>query len=468
MTMHSTSSCFRVALVACPLGSPNHIPAALPYLASVVKELGYEVTCWDLNLDLCGAVSREVCTSLADVDKWIGRQVDRQVEATLARLANRWAEAILSERPSIVGFSTTMTNIRASLLLAAAIKKSSPSTYTCFGGPECTLNWSTLVLNDAVDFAVLGDGERPFAQLLQSLSENGDQKGIQSLVFRGSDSGSATPAVNPDLDALPYPDFSTIDIGQYGYRGVRELPISGSAGCPRNCRFCNRRLLNGRYRFKSANGLVEELEHYVRAYDVRKFTFVDSLINGNVKQLYGWTSRVVRRQMKIRWQGNAILTPEMTKSLLDTLSRSGCIRLSYGLESASPRILKSMGKRQEIGEIEQVIRDTSKSGILVTCFVIVGYPLETESDFQMTVQFLRRNSRYINAVQVTPFFLAPGSYVAEHKAEYQIVGEGADTWESPTSTREIRMQRVRELRLALKESGLLESLPTKIRSVSLS
>src|SRR6266542_1885405 len=73
-----------------------------------------------------------------------------------------------------------------------------------------------------------------------------------------------------DLNALPFPVWHQFDLERFRYqiitsRGI-TLPILGSRGCPYTCNYCPY-LVNARYRTRSNESVVGEIEYLVRRYN---------------------------------------------------------------------------------------------------------------------------------------------------------------------------------------------------------
>ena len=434
----------KVALVSCPLASRNAIPLALPSLAAYAELHGYPVECLDLNMEFQDAIrAKGVAEDIWNAQHWYGSN-PATIESTLEEMADDWAKIIMGGEPTIVGVTITVTSMEVSLMMAKAIKRQSPATKTVFGGPECKLSWRRFIAKKAVDFVVLGEGEQPFVKLLGALDQGLTQFDIPAVVTKAANAENHPSAVNTELDALPRPAFSKMALARYTQRGVTELPILASAGCVQSCTFCSRNFLDGAYRCKSPQRIIDELQHNIETYGVKDFVFVDSLINGKVAQLVGWTSGVIEQALDIRWQANAILSPRNSAQVLQTMRQSGCIRLWYGLESGSAPILKDMRKFADIQRIEQNLRDTHEAGILVTCYMLVGYPTETEADFQATLNFLARNRSSIDSVLPSICYVGEETILEKKKDSYEISGEKGN-WQNPNSTPDLREWRYQKL-----------------------
>jgi B12 binding domain len=271
-------NCCRVALVVCPLGSRWVVQVALPSVAAFVEMYDYEVKCWDLNLEFQDSLQgSRLYRTFLEVRKWYWAENDPQIESILEELVGSWAEMILRDGTTVVGLSISLVTVQASLLLAKAIKKLDSNVVTVIGGPECMYSWPQLIKEDAIDFVILGEGERPFLELLQALDRGQKQVNNSAVVTKETYNLPHMAAMNADLDRLPYPDFSKVELVRYADRGVVDLPIFGSVGCIRNCTFCSRRFLNGTYRYKSPHRIISELERGIELYSTTSFFFVDSL-----------------------------------------------------------------------------------------------------------------------------------------------------------------------------------------------
>jgi radical SAM superfamily enzyme YgiQ (UPF0313 family) len=89
------------------------------------------------------------------------------------------------------------------------------------------------------------------------------------------------------------------------------------------------------------------------------------------------------------------------------MKQAGCWEISFGLESGSNEILKSMDKAADIARSEQAIKWTAAAGIRTKGLFILGYPGETEQTIQITKDFMRRLPiQIMNLTKFTPY---PGS-----------------------------------------------------------
>ena len=155
------------------------------------------------------------------------------------------------------------------------------------------------------------------------------------------------------------------------------------------------------------------------------------------------------------WAGSAVFRPDSTPARLKRMAKAGCNRLDIGLESASPKILRSMKKGYIVEHAEQMLRGCHEAGIEVNLNVIVGFPGETDAYFQLTLDFLRRNHLYISGIgPPNELWVGNDNQIARSPERFGIkVAERGEMWESVDGTlnHDIRQARAAELKRLVAE-----------------
>ena len=85
------------------------------------------------------------------------------------------------------------------------------------------------------------------------------------------------------------------------------------------------------------------------------------------------------------------------------------LKLLTGMESASPKILQLMRKPTNIAHTAKILRICHQNQIKSTLYFLIGFPNETDEDFQKTLDFLETNSLYIYDILASVFTLMPKS-----------------------------------------------------------
>ena len=315
-------------------------------------------------------------------------------------------QALLEQNPICVGFSImTGPQIRHALELAAQVKEKNIP--TVFGGVHATILPEQTQADPNVDTVVSGEGEDSFRQLIESLF--GHRK-IPAVISDGC----------PDLNCLSDLPYELVDVENYVISSAiegRSLPVLFSRGCPFACTFCcNPVITQRRWRTMDVKAAVEQLDSLVERYRLDAAIFWDE--NLFVKpDIFNELAR--RIGGRYRWfaqsRANALLNYD-----LHFLEQMGVRRLSCGLESGSPKILKQIKKQETVEEYLEVNRQLARTNINVWYNYIVGYPFETLDDLkatvQLAVQILDENPHANNSTfyLLTPY---PGTEIAD--AYYQ-------------------------------------------------
>jgi radical SAM superfamily enzyme YgiQ (UPF0313 family) len=295
--------------------------------------------------------------------------------------------------------------------------------------------------HDAVDVVVIGEGENTLLEIMEkSCSGNlSSFEGVAGVAFSKADRVVINRRRPPltDLDPLPFPDYSQIPIEDYlNFKlGVRALPILGSRGCVGSCSFCSERAMWGRYRARSPHDVVQEIGHQCQTHDVRLFRFNDSVLNCDLRRLEKICDLLIEADLGITWVGNARVSSKMSRALLQKMYEAGCRVLWYGIESASPRMLRVMKKGIDIEEAPRVLEETRRAGIQVLTFWISNFPGERVADTRKTIEFFREHGKHINFAHFTEFHLHKNSEMSRHPEKFGIEildrdGFGQPIWRS--------------------------------------
>jgi len=331
----------------------------------------------------------------------------------------------------IIGFSIySYSNLMTSLVLAKKIKQETGAKIV-FGG---TLNPSSELLEKYpfIDYLVHGEGEIPL-EILINMMERGDikEKEIPGLIYR--DGGKICKNREKylpieekfiDLDGLPLDLYRKQYEDGNKFRDILILPYQCFKGCPFACSFCKPVDDNGNphdclVRKKTPEKIISELEILSEKYKTKFFFFLNNEINFNYSYPEELADTLIKNKMDISWSDSA-RADTFDKKLLEKLHKSGCIKLVYGLESASNRILKLMNKRYTIEKAEKIIKLSSQVGIWNEINLIPGFISEREEDIQMNISFLKRNSCYIDSFNNSPFWIQKNTIIHKFPEKFRI------------------------------------------------
>lgn len=245
-----------------------------------------------------------------------------------------------------------------------------------------------LLEKNLVDFVIKGDGDISLPNLIKGLPYTEGQ-----LL---------------DLKNLPYPDYSDINFDDYEYR---TAIVTGSRGCVRDCTFCDVGFFWSKYKYRPGNEVANEIIHLYHLYGIKNFGFSDSLVNGSLKEFRVFCKTLADANLPINWQGQFIFRSGMTNEDWDNLKKSGCKKLWIGIESGSEKIRNDMKKKFSNKILYESVEHAAVRNIEMVYLLIVGYPTETKSDFQETLDFISWSAKYhkLIEIRINPAMILPNT-----------------------------------------------------------
>lgn len=389
-----------VILLLCPTWDVMMPPLSLGYLATAVSRAGFLPAVCDLNIDLYRSGTSE------EQDWWLpahyGAWADPvrcapMIDRFAARV-DRYLDQVLALPTRVIGLSVHTSNKLFTCDVARRIRERDPRRLIVMGGNGCfTECMRREIPAELVDAFVVGEGEITLVELLRALRRGRPLLGIPGVVVR---QGAGFSALQPrpvveQLDTLPFPTFAEFDPSRYV---MRVLPLFASRGCIASCAFCNDWVMGRHFRSRSAAHIVQEIRFHIAHHGTSTFSFKDLLCNGDLVTLNQFCDLIVGSGLKIHWDSQAIPRRQMTPELLGKMRASGCEQLTYGMESGSSPVLRDMRKFQTKEILRRVFQDTHEAGIQVTVNLIVGFPGETEAEFEETLAFLREVHPHVDSI----------------------------------------------------------------------
>jgi len=386
-------------------------PLGLGYISSALKKAGYEVDCLNSN----------------------------HYNGTMEELVSNELSKNNYDFVCTGGMTFALPFVKQ---IIDTVKKHSSKVRTIVGGIIVTSEPKIMFDLLDPDFAVVGDGEETICELLNCIDKQDDFCKVKGVLFRDGERNIVFTGRREgiqDLDSLPYPDFEGLEFENYldnlycncmpraahnSFDHPRVYPILGSRGCPFSCTFCYH---YDKYRKRSLESIKQELHIMVKRYRINRIIFIDECVALDKKRL--WAICKIIKELKdevsweLKWQ------PQLTvhgvdEEMLYEFRDSGVDVISYGFESMSPVVLKSMNKPITPEMISSVFHNTLKAGIGVIGNFIFGDIAETKETARVTLDWWRNNSKgQIDLLFIQPY---PGSKIYEHCLQRGIIKDRVD------------------------------------------
>ncbi|MFA6593821.1 MAG: radical SAM protein [Candidatus Buchananbacteria bacterium] len=265
------------------------------------------------------------------------------------------------------------------------------------GGPHPTIAaQETMQDMPAIDFSVLGEGEVTFLELIRALIAGQTYfKDIKGIAYRDNGAVLVTeyrPLID-NLDTIPFPARDLLPIEKYYLPPTRTtdsgqaINIISGRGCPYCCTFCMAESVwKRKYRTRSVDNVLGEIEECVRNYQATSFNFHDELFTANKERVRRFCEEIIRRKLDISWVVMARVD-SVNDEILKLMRQAGCKRIGFGFESGSQKILDKMRKGATLEQARQAVALCRKNDILVSGAFIIGYIDEDPETVNQTIDF---------------------------------------------------------------------------------
>jgi len=347
------------------------------------------------------------------------------------RVHKDWRERLadlLGRAPLCVGL-TSMSGSQIGYALAASrlAKRLDPDVPVVWGGLHASMLPEQTLREPSIDLVVRGEGEDTFLEVVQALKAGRDMQGIDGVSWKQD----GRVVHNPDrpfldMEQAPEVPYGLVRVADYlpGFRGVPSLNMETSRGCPNRCTYCyNYRYNRSAWRSQSPGRVMERLRFAARELGVRGVYLTDDNFFARVGRGMEIARRIREERLGLQWQlqGVEISTVrDLPGRDLGLLAGSGCVRMSFGADSGSDRILARLRKKHRARDIREVNRRLAGYDIMLYFSFLSGIPTETPEDLELTLDLMLALVDENPHARVSPlynYFPFPGALLYEEIVE---------------------------------------------------
>lgn len=302
-------------------------------------------------------------------------------------------DIIKVDKVGVIGFFVDADNVWTTLSLIDILKENFPHVICVVGGPQISAPpWDEKVVTQSkCNFAVRGEGEKPFLQLLQLIKlGKTNYSEIKGITFVVNGAITRTPDDVPfNLDEAPIPD-RTLTYFPSVPTGIETMYTS--KGCPYHCAFCFEGIRGHGYRMRSVEEVIKEVEYLLVERKMRYLLIMDNLFTFDVSRTIEICRQFIRLQHKhhnFGWycEGRANIikkNPQLIREMID----SGLLRLQIGIESGSQNVLNHYEKALSLDDIRDTVKLCYDAGLAsIVGNFIVGGPFETKDTIHQSITF---------------------------------------------------------------------------------
>ncbi len=346
-----------------------YVPIGQAYVAASLEKAGHELRMLDFN---AGRVSQD--------------DLARQV---------RWAQ--------VVGIGGLITEYENIVGLSRRVKAIKQDTFLVLGGPMASSMPERMLGETNADAVVLNEGEVSMPVLCHILERNQGLQDVAGIVYRqdGQVVRTAMRGFITDLDRLPFPARHLLDMKPYLQDYLRSTNVAkelrtkvrgtnliSSRGCPFSCVFCSKVPLGSKWRARSAQNMIDEVNLLHEEYGVNELVYNDDTFVLDRKRVFEFCALLERERYKLVWYCNARVNL-VDKEMLEAMYAAGCRFIAYGIESGNQEMLDLMRKGITLEKARNAAKWTKEAGICVAGSFMLGMKGETKAFMQDTLRFAK-------------------------------------------------------------------------------
>lgn len=326
--------------------------------------------------------------------------------------------------------------IHDALRVSRSVKARHPGCGVVWGGWHPSLFASECLEEHSIDIAVVGQGERTFAEIVARLSAGDSVAGCPGTVVRGRPGVIAGPA-RPleDLNRLPAHEYSLIPVEQYFARkGRRQIDYISSQGCRFRCAFCADPAVYARkWTGLTPERIADDAAALRRGYALEELAFQDETFFTHPARVDRLADELLSRRLDIAW--TATLRADQACRLGDALFakavRAGLRRVMVGVESGSQATLDRLKKDMRLEQVTETAEMCARHDVGAIFNFIVGFPDEPEESVAATLALAKRLRARHPRFETPIFFYRPypGNPLAEQaRADGYAFPRGLEAW----------------------------------------
>ncbi len=283
-------------------------------------------------------------------------------------------------------------------------RAAAPDTKIVIGGSAVNVSPGDCFDYLEADYALVGEGEQVFVELLDALAAGRPLGGIRGLLERGKVTSERLPildtgrlgrgepasgrAVIHDYQSIPRAEpWRWVDLARYSAAGG-PYPVQTKRGCALKCSYCVYNNIEGHaYRLRSPKDVADEIEEAVREHGVRQVDFVDSTFNLPLSHARALCEELAARALPVAYSTMGLNPAAVTDELIGAMKRAGFKNVMCTPESASEVTLETLHKGFKKHAVIRAARVLREAEMPTYWFFMLGAPKETLDTVAETLSF---------------------------------------------------------------------------------
>ena len=300
----------------------------------------------------------------------------------------------------IVGITVSNMTFYEATESISSVKKNFPNTIICVGGPHVTMVKGEIMENPNINYAVFGEGEETFSELISLLKGELSVTKIKGLIYRRETIICNEPRENiKNLNDLPFPAYNIFKMNRYPTHRIIT-----SRGCPYECLFClDSKIWNSQWRKREINSVIGELLYLFQNYGKKNVVFIDNSFDIEINRVVQLCNQIIENKINFLWSAN-LRGENITPFVAKKLKSAGCYNVSTGIESANNNVLKRINKKVTIEQMTEGIKHLKEQNIEVLGMFMIGNIGDTPETIKESIAWAKNSQLdFVKFYSVIPY-----------------------------------------------------------------
>lgn len=313
----------------------------------------------------------------------------------------------------LIGHTASTAAHPVAMRTVAALRAAFPQMTIVYGGAYPSYAAAAVLReHPSLDIIVRGEGEETVVELADVL-ERGPHllPRVRGITWRDGGRIRSTPDRPPiaDLDRFR-PGWELVNWDAYRLFGMgRAAGMQLSRGCPLRCTYCGQWGFWKRWRHRSPENFVGELETLARQYGVRVVWLADENFAADRELARAVLEGIVARDLGLSLNLNMTAADVVRDAdLMPLYKRAGVDNIVMGVESLDDEVVRGVRKNNPFAVSKEAVRLLREQGIVSLVNIIYGLEDEGFASVHRTYRrLLELDADVLNAVYLTPHFWTP-------------------------------------------------------------
>ena len=346
-------------------------------------------------------------------------------------------QIILNNNVMCVGFSTTFCNNTDQLSeFVSLIRSMNSEIQIIIGG--------AYISNYLRNFSLRGDhmlqyafrrikadfyvdsfyGEDILSDLIETIKDGGDLKGIPNIYYR---EGKNYFFTHQEKNCYAIENYS-INWSLFQDSLKNYVHVRTAVSCPFSCSFCVYPMNAGPHQCLSLFEFKRTMNEIKMLEGINTLSFIDDTFNMPLDRFKKILEMFIKNKYGFKWY-SYIRCQYIDDEITEMMQESGCIGAILGIESGSDRMLKIMNKNACVKDYERGIKLLHKYNIQTFASFVIGFPGETSESLEETRLFIEKSKPTYYYAGV--WFYDERAPITKYKEQYEISGSG-EAWSHKT------------------------------------